>query len=71
MGSAQSAHLPRNTSQLTTGMLRYHFISALHLGQCDGGETTLSPRGMRHMQTLRKLAMQAPIPKAKQANTVK
>jgi hypothetical protein len=46
-------------------------MGALQRGQCDGGLTTLSPRGMRHMQTLRKLAMQAPIPKAKQANTVK
>jgi hypothetical protein len=71
MGSAQSAHLPRNTSQLTTGMLRYHFISALHLGQCDGGETTLSPRGMRQMQTLRKLAMQDPNANEKTANTQK
>jgi len=37
----------------------------LQCGQCDGGCTTLSPRGKRQMQTLRKEPMLAPKPKSK------
>ena len=52
-------------------MFWYQRMGALQRGECEGGLTTLSPRGMRQMHTLRKLAMQAPMPKEKQANTVK
>ena len=41
-------------------MFWYQRMRALHLGQCDGGLTTLSSRGMRQMQTFRKLATEAP-----------
>jgi hypothetical protein len=43
----------------------------LQLGQCDGGLTTLSLRGNRQMQTLRKLAIQEPNAKLKKANMQK
>src|SRR5436309_2991239 len=47
-------------------MFRYHGMEYLQCGQCDGGETRLSPRGMRWMQTLRKLpTMQPKMKKAK------
>ena len=52
-------------------MFWYQRMRALHFGQCDGGRTTDSLRGRRQMQTFRKLAMQHPIPNAKQAKTEK
>jgi hypothetical protein len=54
-----------------TGMFWYHFMRALQRGQCDGGLTTLSSRGMRQMHTLRKLPKIAPIAKENAANTEK
>ena len=54
----------KNSATVVTGMRRtgktyvtYQRMRALHFGQCDGGHTTDSSRGMRQMQTFRKLAM--------------
>ena len=47
------------------GTFRHHLIDAPHFGQCDGGDTIDSPRGMRHMTTFRNDATQAPSQKLK------
>src|SRR3954447_10310350 len=44
----------------TTGMLSYGAISLSHPGQCDGGFTTDSLRGMRQITTFRKEPMRRP-----------
>ena len=71
IGLWQFAHFPRRQHQLTIGMFWYQRIGAWQFGQCEGGNAMFSPRGIRQMQTLRKLAMQAPIAKAKQPKTRK
>jgi hypothetical protein len=60
MGFLHSLHLPLKASQLTKGIFSYQCISWLHFGQCEGAVTMDSPRGIRQMQTLRKLPMQHP-----------
>jgi hypothetical protein len=60
IGILQLAHLPRNASQLKIGIFCHQRIRELHLGQCDGGKTTDSPRGARQMTTFKKLATHAP-----------
>ena len=50
---------PRSTNQLRIGILSCHLIGAPQ-AQCEPGVTTDWPAGMRWMQTLRKLPMQAP-----------
>src|SRR6185436_15911395 len=42
MGAWQLAHLPRSTSQLTTGMFCSAVMGALHLGQAERGMITLN-----------------------------
>src|SRR6478672_2625596 len=54
IGSPQSRHLPRRSSQLSTGTLSLGRIGRSHPGQCEGGRTTDSPLGTRQMTTLRK-----------------
>jgi len=68
IGSPHAAHLPRSAHQLTIGMFWYHFMHALHFGQCEGGDTTLSSRGRRQIHTFRKLATQLPNANANAAN---
>jgi len=46
-------------------MFSKHLIRCPHDGQLDGGLTRLPPLGSLHMQTLRKLPMQAPKAKTK------
>jgi len=41
------AHLPRNHSHVIKGTFRNQGIEYLQCGQCDRGETTLWPSGMR------------------------
>src|SRR5215204_4984133 len=65
IGFLQYLHLPPSRIQPITGMLSYHASGVLHLGQCEGGETSDSFRGNRQTTTLRKLPMQAPKAKAK------
>ena len=60
MGSRQFAQRPRSASQEKTGMFWYQRMRALHLGQCDGGLTMLSSRGIRQMHTFRTLATADP-----------
>src|SRR5262245_55800905 len=45
IGAPQLAHFPRSHSQVTSGTFKYQGIEYLQWGQCEGGETTLSPRG--------------------------
>ena len=71
IGLWQFAQRPRRQHQLRIGMFWYHRIRALQFGQCDGGLTTLSPRGRRQMQTFRKLATHAPIANEKNAKLPK
>jgi hypothetical protein len=46
--------------KLSRGMLSSGRIAAPQAGQCDPGQTTDSPRGVRWMTTFRKLPMTAP-----------
>jgi hypothetical protein len=48
-----------------TGMLSYQRSGVLHLGQCDGGVISDSPRGNRQTTTFKKLPMHAPRAKKK------
>src|SRR4051795_1217831 len=54
MGARQSRHRPRNNTQLSTGTLSRARTRTSQAGQCEGGATTLSPRGTRQTTTLRK-----------------
>ena len=47
IGALQRAHLPRRTTQLTTGMFSNQRSSRLQLPHADGGDTTDLPRGSR------------------------
>ena len=47
IGCLQFRHLPRNHKKLNTGILSYHLICALHLGQAEGGHAMDFSRGMR------------------------
>jgi hypothetical protein len=58
-------HFALSASQLTSGIFSYHGMSFPHFGQWEGGEIMDSSRGMRQMQTLKKLPMHAPITKTK------
>src|SRR5689334_4366022 len=60
MGFLQNRHRPPSLIQPRTGMLSYHGSSFSHLGQCDGGVTSDSPRGSRQTTTFKKLPMHAP-----------
>src|SRR5438045_7071421 len=51
----QFRHFPPRYTHVSSGTFRYHGIAYLHSGQCDGGDTMLSPSGIRCMHTLRKL----------------
>ena len=51
---------PPSSSQLTTGMLSYGLICVLQAVQCDDGSTTDSSRGIRRMQTFKKLPITSP-----------
>src|SRR3954468_16737802 len=53
IGLPQWRHRPRRSSQDTTGMSSRGVIGSPHLGQCDRGRTTDSPRGTRQITTLR------------------
>src|SRR3954467_4887911 len=53
IGVPQWRHRPRRSSQDTTGMSSRGVIGSPHLGQCDRGRTTDSPRGTRQITTLR------------------
>ena len=55
IGAPQFRQRPRRYSHVNSGMFRYQGIEYLQCGQCEGGETTLSPSGSRWMHTLRKL----------------
>src|SRR5437763_16573691 len=46
--------------QPTTGRLSYHLSRLLHLGQCEAGVTSDSPRGSRQTTTFKKLPIHAP-----------
>src|SRR5688500_2773597 len=48
-----------------TGTLSYHLRRLPHLGQCEGGVTSDSPRGSRQTTTFRKLPTHAPKAKRK------
>ena len=47
IGARHWAHFPRCQSQVTIGRFRCHGIRMPQCGQCDGGEKTLSSRGIR------------------------
>ena len=51
---------PRSARNDSTGMLSYHFSSALQPGQAEPGRTRLRPAGTRATTTLRKLPMESP-----------
>jgi hypothetical protein len=67
IGARHEEHFPRSASQERIGMFCHHLIAAPHFGQCDGGLTIDSPRGTRHMTTLRNDAMHAPSQNEKNA----
>lgn len=56
----QLRHLPPNTNQLNTGTISYHFSFRPQVIQWEGAVTIDSPRGIRQMQTFRKLPMVIP-----------
>src|SRR3954470_22267684 len=60
IGLPQCRQRPRRSSQDTTGMSSRGVIGSSHLGQCDRGRTTDSPRGTRQMTTLRNDPMSSP-----------
>ena len=68
MRSPQWAQRPRSRTKLATGILRHHGMEAPHRRQCEPGETMDSSRGMRVMQTFRKLPETSPSSAAMHAN---
>src|SRR5882724_9827549 len=47
IGAPQFLHLPRRYNQVISGILKYQGMPYLQCGQWDGGETMLSPSGIR------------------------
>ena len=52
MGACSRGTSRRASSHDTTGMLSYHLMGVSHLGQCEGGLESDSPRGSRQITTL-------------------
>jgi hypothetical protein len=70
IGCLQALHLARKQRKLKRGIFSYQRILWLHLGQCDGTLTTDSPKGIRQIQTFRKLAKQQPSQKTTVAQKI-
>src|SRR6185503_3447088 len=65
IGSRQKRHLPPSLIHPITGRLSYHGSGLLHLGQCEGGYESDSPRGSRQTTTFRNDPTQAPMTKTR------
>src|SRR5580700_2991648 len=69
MVAPQVRHLPRKTSQLTSGKFSNHASVRAQERQCDGGWLMDSPSGRRVMQTFKKLPNTRPSKLARAGGT--